>query len=162
MSRYIIWADSFLGLQRDLCPHRNVVKPLRRGYILLSASLPEGSHRGLNFLNWVTGQNHTNTRYPYCLPGNKGVWRELMLKTDNYSFSQEQVTLVIHVGNWPSGSGFYSLFLSSSLVPRLWRHTGLPWSASCSGWTVIIVHFIMHRCCFVVSRHWYDACHRNI
>lgn len=50
-----IWAGSFHGLQRDLCPHSNVVKPLKRGYILFSAPLPEGSHRGLNLLNWMTG-----------------------------------------------------------------------------------------------------------
>lgn len=75
---------SFHGLRRDLCPLRNVVWPLRRSYVLLSASLPEGCQ---NLLNWTTSQNHTNTRNPHCLPENKGVWRELMLKNEDYNFS---------------------------------------------------------------------------
>lgn len=120
-----------------MCLHRNVVWPLRRGYVLLSASLPEGSHGALNLLNWMTGQNHTSTRNPHHLPENKGVWRELMLKNDDYSFSQEQVTLFNSCWKWTL---WHRLLLSPrvliTVVPQHWRHTGLLRSASCSGWTV--------------------------
>lgn len=70
---------------------------------------------------WLDKVTRTTSIHIVCL-GTKGYGHNLCLKL-TITVSVKQVTLVIHVGNWLSGSGFHSLLLSSSLVPRLWRHT---------------------------------------
>lgn len=71
----------------------------------------------------MTGQNDTSTRNPHHLPENKGVWRELMLKNDNYSFSQEQVTLMLEMD--PLAPAFSLSSCPHHCVAWLWRHTDL-------------------------------------
>lgn len=83
-----------------------------------------------------------------------------MLKNEDYHFSQEQITLCNSCWKWNFWCRL-SLFphVLVTVVPRLWRHTGLPCSVSCSGRAVIHDHFIMNGHSFVVSGQWHHACH---
>lgn len=76
----------------------------------------------VQFYDSVPEQNHTDTRNACCLPEDKRVWRELVLKNDHYSSSQERITLCRSC--WKQ-TLLSSLLLSPcvliTVVPRLWE-----------------------------------------
>lgn len=141
---------SFHGLQRDLCPLRNVGWPLRRSYILLPASLPEGSHGCQSLLNWMTGQNHTNTRNPHCLPENKGCGGNSCLKM-GVTISAKNKSLSNSYWKWTPWR-FYSHIL---ITAALEAHRS---SLKCVMLWMDMVHFITYGRCFVVFGHCRHAC----